>query len=139
MDGNDTALRNEGINDGSVYNCKFHSVFPLCKTALFRAYAIDRAHESVKQFFVKFNSAHRFLSVLSSNFSYILMPIEKVRDGTLFFSRCALVRGKSNSVANRSRRFLSVSFSLSLHLSLIYTHSVNIPLEDEPCGTSISS
>jgi len=38
-----TATRNEGINDGSVYNCKFHFVFPLCKTALFRAYAIGRA------------------------------------------------------------------------------------------------
>lgn len=37
-----TATRNEGINDGSVYNCKFHFMFPLCKTALFRAYAIGR-------------------------------------------------------------------------------------------------
>lgn len=48
MDGNNTAMRNEGINDGSVYNCKFHSMFPLCKTALFRAYAIGRASERAR-------------------------------------------------------------------------------------------
>jgi len=134
MNGTIRPMRNEDINDGSVYNCKFHSVFPLCKTTLFRACAIARSRATARaRFFVRFNSAHRFSLPLEQFLVYINANRQES-------SSRALVRDKSNSVANGSRRFLSIP------LARTHTHT-HIRVLRRTCplrtvtrhGTSISS